>query len=78
MVLSPDPATWEGGYIAANGSALFVEGQFWYWYRPGPKELPRLGLARSADGRAWRKERQPVLDPVRAEAGTSAASPILT
>jgi len=63
VVLSPDPATWEGRYIAANGAALLVDGQFWYWYVGGSMELPRLGLARSQDGRAWSKGRRPVLDP---------------
>src|SRR5947199_104584 len=37
-VLSPDPGTWEGRYIAANGSTLWIEGQFWYWYVGGPKD----------------------------------------
>jgi predicted GH43/DUF377 family glycosyl hydrolase len=63
VVLSPDPGTWEGRYIAANGSTLPVDGQFWYWYVGGPEDLPRLGLARSADGRRWTRERNPVLEP---------------
>jgi|SRR5581483_10403136 len=63
VVLAPDAGTWEGSYIAANGSALLVNGQFWYWYVGGAKDLPRLGLARSADGRQFTKERNPVLDP---------------
>lgn len=62
VILSPDSQTWEGDYIAANGSALYYGGQFWYWYQAGPKEKPRLGLARSPDARSWRKEPQPVLD----------------
>ena len=62
LVLAPDTQAGEGDYIAANGSALFHEGEFWYWYQAGPKETPRLGLARSADGRHWRKEHFPVLD----------------
>jgi predicted GH43/DUF377 family glycosyl hydrolase len=63
VVLAPDRATWEASYIAANGSALLVDGQFWYWYVGGPKDLPRLGLARSADGRRFAKESKPVLEP---------------
>ncbi|MCC7499695.1 MAG: hypothetical protein IT160_19090 [Bryobacterales bacterium] len=59
--LSPNPATWEGDYIAANGSALVVNGEFWYWYQGG--RLPRIGLARSADGRNWAKLAAPVLAP---------------
>ena len=58
-VLSPDPASWEGDYIAANGSLVVRQGEFLYWYQGG--RLPRIGLARSADGRHWRKEPQPVL-----------------
>jgi sucrose-6-phosphate hydrolase SacC (GH32 family) len=54
-VLSPDPGTWEGGYIAANGSALVVNGEFFYWYQAGPKDAPVIALARSSDGRTWRK-----------------------
>ncbi len=62
-VLSPDPRTWEGAYIAANGSAMFDRGEFWYWYQAGDNDLPRIGLARSPDGRRWRKEPLPVLEP---------------
>jgi predicted GH43/DUF377 family glycosyl hydrolase len=58
VVLSPDPQTWEGSYIAANGSALGVSGALWYWYVAGPRERPRLGLARN-----WHKEPRPVLEP---------------
>ena len=62
-ILSPDPHTWEGGYIAANGSALFENGEFLYWYQAGPREVPRIGLARSRDGRTWTKHPEPVLEP---------------
>ena len=58
VVLAPDPRTWEGSYIAANGSALNVDGAVWYWYVAGPRERPAIGLARD-----WRKEPRPVLDP---------------
>src|SRR5437660_1520881 len=34
-ILSPDPSTWERGYIAANGSALVRDGEFLYWYQAG-------------------------------------------
>ena len=66
MVLAPDAGTWEGSYIAANGSALFFGGRFWYWYQAGPRGAPRVGLAVSASsdaGRAWRKQPKPVLEP---------------
>jgi len=59
-VLSPDTATWEGDYIAANGSALF-SGEFLYWYQGG--RLPSIGLARSKDARRWIKLPGPVLRP---------------
>ncbi|MFB3827579.1 MAG: hypothetical protein ACE15B_12475 [Bryobacteraceae bacterium] len=59
-VLSPGPADWEGGYIAANGTALHQD-EFLYWYQAGPKGAPRIGLARSRDGRAWEKHPEPVL-----------------
>jgi predicted GH43/DUF377 family glycosyl hydrolase len=62
-VLSPGPPTWEGNYIAANGSALVSGGQFWYWYQAGPRGTPRIGLARSGNARQWRKEPAPVLEP---------------
>jgi len=61
-VLSPAPATWEGNYIAANGSAKLINGVFSYWYQAGPMGQTRIGLAHSQDGRTWRKEPDPVLD----------------
>jgi predicted GH43/DUF377 family glycosyl hydrolase len=63
MVLDPDPRTWEGSYWATNGTALFRAGGFWYWYQAGPRDVPRIGLARSTDGRTWRKEPAAVLMP---------------
>jgi hypothetical protein len=57
VVLAPEPKTWEGWYIAANGSALSYGNQLWYWYVAGPREVPRIGLARD-----WRKEPAPVLE----------------
>ena len=59
-VLSPDPATWEGKYIAANGSALIVGGEILYWYQAG--NPPRIGLAGSPNATKWTKEPKPVLD----------------
>lgn len=60
-VLSPDPQSWEGNYIAANGAVLAAGGQFLYWFQAGERGSPRIGLARSADGRRWTKVNQPVL-----------------
>ena len=62
-ILSPDPQTWEGSYIAANGSALSHGGEVWYWYVAGAEERPQLGLARSQAMGSWRKEPKPVLEP---------------
>jgi predicted GH43/DUF377 family glycosyl hydrolase len=59
-VLSPDASTWEGDYIAANGSALSVDGKWLYWYQAG--RTPRIGLARSGDGGAWSRHGAPVLE----------------
>lgn len=61
LVLSPDPDTWEGDYIAANGSALVAGGRFMYWYQAG--RPPSIGLATSPDGRRWEKRPEPVIEP---------------
>jgi len=58
-VLEPDPNTWEGDYIAANGSALTMNGEFYYWYQAG--RPPCIGLAVSRDGLHWRRLPEPVL-----------------
>jgi predicted GH43/DUF377 family glycosyl hydrolase len=63
IILSPDPQTWEGSYIAANGAALFLEKRFWYWYVAGARERPGIGLARSSDAQSWTREKRAVLDP---------------
>lgn len=60
-VLAPDRNTWEGDYIAANGTALQVAGELFYWYQGN--RTPRIGLARSQDAIAWKKHPSPVLDP---------------
>jgi predicted GH43/DUF377 family glycosyl hydrolase len=61
VVLAPDPKTWEGDYIAANGSLLRRAGGWLYWYQAGPRETPQIGLARSTDGRSWTKHPAPVV-----------------
>jgi predicted GH43/DUF377 family glycosyl hydrolase len=61
-VMRPDPRSWHGSYIAANGSALLDAGQYWHWFEAGPRSALRVGLARSADARTWRAEPQPVLE----------------
>jgi len=60
-IISPQPDSWEGSYIAANGAALLDQGEFLYWYVAGPRETPRIGLARSPDGKQWSKRTAPVL-----------------
>ena len=61
-VLSPDPKTWEGEYIAANGSVVYLNGEYLQWYHGAGPSIPRIGLARSKDGKVWEKHPQPVLD----------------
>lgn len=59
-VLSPDPNTWEGDYISANGALLYAQNGWMYFYQAG--NPPRIGLARSADGKTWSRHPAPVLD----------------
>ncbi|MBZ5582446.1 MAG: hypothetical protein LAQ30_09645 [Acidobacteriia bacterium] len=61
-LFEPDARTWEGGYIAANGSAVAYSGEYWYWYQAGPKDQPRIGLVRMKPNQPPRKEAGPVLD----------------
>ena len=58
-VLSPDPATWEGNYIAANGAAIERNGELFYYYQAGSP--PQIGLAKSTDGLRWTKLESPVV-----------------
>ena len=58
-LLSPDPQTWEGGYWAANGSALADANAILYYYQAG--QPPRIGLARSSNGHQWQRQGPPVL-----------------
>jgi len=62
-VLSPDGLahadSWEGNYIAANGSAIVNGYDILYWYQAG--NPPRIGFARSIDGLKWTKNPAPVL-----------------
>jgi predicted GH43/DUF377 family glycosyl hydrolase len=54
--LSPNPRSWEGTYIAANGSAVVYADAIFYWYQAGGRE-PRIGFARD-----WHKHPEPVLE----------------
>jgi len=56
-VLSPQGR--EGGYMAANGSALVVNEEIFYWYEAG--DPLRITLARSRDGKNWSRHGEPVL-----------------
>ena len=59
-VLSPE--SWEGDYIAANGSAMVAGREILYWYQARRND-PAIALARSTDGKTWKKEPEPVLRP---------------
>jgi hypothetical protein len=77
LVLSPALRTWEGDYIAANGSALEYRGALLYWYQAGARNGESIGLARMDSQRplssaglslpgghtVFRKETRPVLIP---------------
>jgi predicted GH43/DUF377 family glycosyl hydrolase len=58
-VLAPEASTWEGDYIAANGSATVDRNRLLYFYQGG--RVPQIGVAESADGRAWHRHGDPVL-----------------
>ena len=58
-ILSPEPGTWEGEYIAANGAALYEKNTYVYWYQGG--RVPQIGLATSDDSIRWAKHSKPVL-----------------
>jgi len=59
-ILSPDPGTWEGSAIAANGSAVADESGILYYYQAGDNTV-QIGLARSRNGHQWVKNGAPVL-----------------
>ena len=61
-LLEPDPSTWEGDYIAANGAVARDESGFLHWYQAGERNRTQIGLARSADGISWTKTPEPVLE----------------
>lgn len=63
VVLSPNPRTWEGSYIAANGAAEADAGLLRYWYVAGERNAGRIGLATSEDGSHFVRHGAPVLGP---------------
>jgi predicted GH43/DUF377 family glycosyl hydrolase len=58
-VLSPDAATWEKGYIAANGATVVFHGELLHYYQAGA--AAQIGLARGTALDHWKKEPRPVL-----------------
>ena len=58
-ILSPGSSSWEGEYIAANGSVLLSGDELLYWYQAGSP--PSIGLARSRDAVRWSRLPSPVL-----------------
>lgn len=61
-VLSPDSRSWEGDYIAANGTVIYRNGEYLQWYHAAGPSIPKIGFARSKDGKVWQKHPSPVLD----------------
>jgi predicted GH43/DUF377 family glycosyl hydrolase len=61
--LSPDPKSWEGDYIAANGSAAYQRSGWSYWYVAGPRDRPAIGFVSSNDLKQWNRNPKPVLEP---------------
>jgi len=62
QMLSPDPHTWEGSAIAANGSVIAGDrGGLLYYYQAGQPN--QIGLARSTNGHSWERNGPPVLTP---------------
>ena len=65
-ILSPEPGAssktnWEGGAIAANGSAIADESGILYYYQAGVGNHVQIGLARSRNGHQWVRSGAPVL-----------------
>jgi len=58
-ILSPE--SWEGHYIASNGSALVHNDEILYWYEAG--DPFQIALAKSTDGTHWTRHPTPVLEP---------------
>ncbi len=62
-VITPDPAGWEGGYIAANGSLYHDGDRFLYWYQAGRRGKTSIGMAESANAKQWSKHDKAVVEP---------------
>ena len=60
QLLGPGSTTWEGSYIAANGSLIEHAGLAYYYQAGRP---PRIGLAKASSiGSVWKKQARPVLE----------------
>lgn len=68
LATSPDGFSWrrlgkvlsaEGDSIAANGAAIVQGGEIFYYYQTG--NTAQIALARSSDGRNFRRDPEPVL-----------------
>ena len=60
-ILSPEPGTWEGNAIAANGSAIADQSGILYYYQAGAGDRVQIGLARSRNGHQWQRDGAAVL-----------------
>jgi len=68
LAISDDGFSWrrigkvlsaEGDYIAANGAAIIQSNEIFYYYQSG--STAQIALARSSDGRNFRREPKPIL-----------------
>jgi len=59
-ILSPE--AWEGDYIAANGSVVYRDNEYFQWYQAAGPDEPKIGFATSGNGTIWNKHRWPVLE----------------
>ena len=69
QILEPDPTTWEGSYIAGNGSAIQRD-QLYYYYQAGRATPNRLAARFCKTNPTSARPR------AHTEAGTNAGSPI--
>ena len=69
-----DLGAWTKRYIAANGAAIVIEGQIFYYFQGvDANRVPNIGLATSTDGMTFRSQPDPVLKPGQAGAWDDAA-----
>lgn len=62
-VLSTSEEGWDSSYIAANGSAIVVDGKVYYYYQGSDENgTARIGLAISEDGYNFTKQENYIID----------------